>query len=197
MTARTITLRATLAVAAAALLTVAGCSTDTTELGPETSQTTLVDQHDLAGLDARGMIERLDAMAVSERPVDLIASVTPDALVLTGDEQTTSMPMPDDEFYLSLAPYENQTHDCYFHSLTTCLGELKDEEMRIIVTDEATDDTVINETRTTYDNGFIGIWLPRGMTGMLTVEHDGKTASTPISTENDDDLTCLTSLRLA
>lgn len=196
MTARTSTLRATLA-AAATVLTVTGCSTTTTDNNAETSQAALVDQHDLAGLDARGMIERLDTMPVSERPVDLIASVKPDALVLTGDEQTTSVPMPDDEFYLSLAPYESQTHDCYFHSLTTCLGELQNEEMRVTVTDEATDDTVVDETRTTYDNGFIGIWLPRGMTGMLTVEHDGKTATTPISTENDDDLTCLTSLRLA
>lgn len=44
------------------------------------------------------MIERLDTMAVSERPVNLITSVKPDALVLTSDEQTTSVPMPSDAF---------------------------------------------------------------------------------------------------
>lgn len=197
MTVRTTALRSMIAVAAAIVLTVTGCSPATTELDAETSQATLLDQYDLAGLDARGMIERLDTMAVSERPVDLIASVQPDALVLTSDEQTTSVPMPSEEFYLSLAPYESQTHDCYFHSLTTCLGELQNEEMRVTVTDQATGHTVMDETRTTYDNGFIGIWLPQGMTGMLTVEHDGKTATTAISTENDDVLTCLTSLRLA
>lgn len=196
MTARTIAPRSALAVAAAIALTVTGCSTATTEQNEATSQATLLDQHDLAGLDARDMIEHLDTMPVVERPVDLLASVQPDSLVLTSDEQTTSVPMPSDEFYLSLAPYVSQTHECHFHSLTTCLGELQNEEMRITVTDQDSDETIIDDTRTTYDNGFIGLWLPRGLTGTLTVEQDGKTATTPISTENDDDLTCLTSLRL-
>lgn len=196
MTTRATASRSILAAAAAIALTVTGCSTAATGGGAETSQATVLDQHGLAGLDARGIIERLDTMGVSERPVDLLASVQPDSLVLTSDDQATSIPMPDDEFYLSLAPYKSQTHECYFHSLTTCRGELRHEQVRVTVTDQNTGDTVLDETRTTYDNGFIGIWLPRGLSGALTVEHDGKTATAPISTGNDDDLTCLTSLRL-
>lgn len=30
-----------------------------------------------------------------------------------------------DEFYVSVTPYLEQTHDCFFHSRTTCLGELR------------------------------------------------------------------------
>ncbi|MFS4491238.1 CueP family metal-binding protein, partial [Dietzia kunjamensis] len=48
----------------------------------------------------------------------------------------------------------------------------------------------------TYDNGFLGLWLPRGITATLTIDHDGRTATAPIST-GDDDLTCLTTMQLA
>ena len=43
--------------------------------------------HDLAGLDAAQVIERLDTMPVADRPAGLIASVKPDALVLTDDQE--------------------------------------------------------------------------------------------------------------
>ena len=55
---------------------------------------------------------------------------------------------------------------------------------------------MVDDTLTTFDNGFVGIWLPRGMTGDITVEHEGRRATAPVSTANSDDLTCLTSLRL-
>ena len=89
---------------------------------------------------------------------------------------------------------EDQTHDCLFHSLTTCLGEMAGEPVDITVTDEA-GQTVLDETRTAYDNGFVGLWLPRDLTGTLTVEHDGKSSTVPIAT-GDDDLTCLTTAHL-
>lgn len=63
------------------------------------------------------------------------------------------------------------------------------------MTDNQTGQTVLDETRTTYDNGFVGLWLPRGLTGTLTIEHDGKTATSPVSTGADDP-TCLTSMQL-
>lgn len=69
--------------------------------------------------------------------------------------------------------------------------------MQVTVTDRATGATVVDDDVTTFDNGFVGIWLPRGLDGEITVEHDGRRATAPISTSNPDDLTCLTSLRLA
>ena len=70
------------------------------------------------------------------------------------------------------------------------------EEVHVTVTDNASGDTLIDEPRITYDNGFLGLWLPRGITATLTIDHDGRTATAPIST-GDDDLTCLTTMQLA
>jgi hypothetical protein len=155
-----------------------------------------LESYGLAGLDATQIIEKLDAMPVADRPDDLIASVQPNELVLTsGDESLATIPMPDDQFYLAVAPYDTSTHPCQFHSLTTCLGEIATEEMHVTVTDTATGDILIDEPRTTYDNGFLGLWLPRDVTGVLTIDYDGKSATVPIAT-GDQDLTCLTTMRL-
>lgn len=152
--------------------------------------------HDLAGLDAAQVIERLDTMPVADRPTDLLAAVQPDALVLTDDqERETQLPMPEDEVYVSVAPYREQTHDCYFHSLTTCLGELGNADVQVMLTD-ADGKVLVNETRETFDNGFVGLWVPRGVEATLTIEHEGQTVTTTITTLNEDDPTCITTLRL-
>lgn len=55
--------------------------------------------------------------------------------------------------------------------------------------------TILDQTLTTYDNGFVGIWLPRGIDATLTVSDEGRTAKQDISTRPDDP-TCLTGLQL-
>ena len=35
-----------------------------------------------------------------------------------------------------------------------------------------TGDILIDEPRTTYDNGFLGFWLPRDITATLTIDYD-------------------------
>ncbi|MBO1903134.1 CueP family metal-binding protein [Leucobacter weissii] len=191
---------ATITLAAALVLT--GCATTSSTEPPspstssQASDTDFLAAHDLDGLDAAQVIERLDTMPVADRPADLIASVQPDALVLTDDqERETQLPMPDDEVYISIAPYRDQTHDCYFHSLTTCLGELANTEVQVTLTGED-GDVLVDDVRQTYDNGFIGIWVPRGTTATLTVEYDGQAGTADISTMNSDDPTCITTLQL-
>lgn len=176
---------------------VAACTSPATQ--PETAGS-LLDQHGLTGLDARQIIDQLDAQPVADRPADLLASVQPDELVLTDPsdrtgETTTTLPMPDDEFYLSVAPYRDQTHNCVFHSLTTCQGELSGQDIEVTVTDDQTGQVILDDTRTTFDNGFVGLWLPRDTTGTLTIRYDGSEATSPVST-GEDDLTCLTTMRL-
>lgn len=196
--------RRTLIVAStfiATVLVLTGCSTTSTQptSPPTASQSIdaeLLADHDLADLDAAQIIERLDTMPVAEHPSDLIASVQPDALVLTDDqERETELPMPDDEVYISIAPYLEQTHDCHFHSLTTCLGELANTEIQVRLTDDD-GGVLLDEARQTYDNGFIGIWVPRGIEATLTIKHEGQTGSATISTTNEDDPTCITTLQL-
>lgn len=151
----------------------------------------------LAGADARTIIDTLDALPVAERPEDVFVSIRPDQLVVsdsTGREET--VPMPEDEFYVSLAPYVDQTHDCYYHSLTTCTGELGDQEIHVTVTDTATGEVIVDEDLVTFDNGFVGVWLPRGIDAELTVAYQDLSATAPLSTSAADDATCVTTMQL-
>ena len=186
---------------ALAILLLAGCAianpgTDPSEVG-STGNDEILAKHNLVGLDAKQIIEQLDSMPIADRPTDLIASVRPDELILTDDQQReTSFETPTDEFYVSVAPYQTQTHECYFHSLTTCVGELQNTEVDVKVTNAETGETLIEETLRTFDNGFLGLWLPRGIETTLSVEVDGLTATMPISTATSEDPTCITTLQL-
>ena len=178
--------------AAALLLLVAACS-PTAPTAPSTQQG-LLDEHGLAGQDGAQIVDRLDRLDLDERPSDLMASVRVDELVLSDEDDEMIVDLPEDRFYLSVAPYVETTHDCFYHSLTTCKGELGGEDVQVTVTDDA-GEVLVDEEVTTFDNGFVGFWLPRDVSGTLDVEYDGKTATTDFGT-SEDDPTCLTTLQL-
>lgn len=206
------------AIAAAALATFAltACSPQSPTPGPDRAATAsaapsagyapaesaaiaseILASHGLDGLTAREVVEKMDALAVDERPSDLMLSVRPNELVVMGaGGEEGALPMPDDAFYVSLAPYVSSTHDCYFHSLTTCKGEMSGEDVHVVVTDAATGDILIDEVRTTYDNGFVGLWLPKGIDAVVEIEAEGRSASATLSTRNADDATCVTTMQL-
>lgn len=203
------TIRLLLALAVAVTIPLAGCAATDDANAPSatppsaTTDTAATAQDDptlladfgLDGMDARAVIEHLDRLGGSDRPAALMASIRTDELLLSADGRETTLVMPTDSFYVSIAPYVTGTHDCFYHSLTTCQGELAEAEVQITVTDDATGETIVDEQRTTYANGFAGLWLPRDMTGTLTVTYDGKSVESPIST-NADSATCLTTLKL-
>ncbi|MBP1324879.1 hypothetical protein JOF28_000111 [Leucobacter exalbidus] len=192
------------AVAALAIagLTLTACAAPASTTAPTTSSTesstdAFLADHNLDGLDAAQIIEQLDTMPVADRPTDLTASVQPAALVLADTQgRETQLAMPADEVYISVAPFETQTHDCYFHSLTTCLGELANTEVQVTLTDNATGDVLVDEVQQTFDNGFVGFWIARGLEATLTIEVDGKAGTAQVSTMNTDDPTCITTLQL-
>lgn len=152
--------------------------------------------HGLDSMDASQIIDHLDALPVAERPTDLIASVRTDELLLSDDRQEIALDLPENQTYVSIAPYAAQTHDCFYHSLTTCLGELDNEPVHVTITDEASGEVLVDEQATTFDNGFIGFWLPDETTGTIEITHQDRTGTTEFST-NDDGATCVTDLRLA
>lgn len=171
-------------------------STPSTDAGSAAVAQELLAVHDLAALDVREVIARLEATALVDRPDDLLASVQPDTLVLRDARgREGRLPLPDDAVYVSIAPFRDQTHECHFHSLTTCVGELADTEVRVTLT---TDDgsIMVDETRRTQDNGFVGVWVPRGLETTLTVESQGQIGSVRLSTTSPDDRTCITDLQL-
>lgn len=52
------------------------------------------------------------------------------------------------------------THERTYHSLTTCVGEMSGEEVGAVGGKE---DVILRKPRHTFDNGSIGLWLPRDL----------------------------------
>lgn len=185
-------------IAATALaLTLTGCSAADSEPTADgtVSQDKFLTTYGLAAMNAVEIIDHLDQLPVAQRPADLIASVRTDELLLSNENQEVVLDLPDKHTYVSVAPYLTQTHDCFYHSLTTCLGELDREDIQVTITDEATGEVLVDEATTTFDNGFIGFWLPDDASGTIEVTHQGRTGTTSFSTTTDG-ATCVTDLRL-
>ena len=140
-------------------------------------------------------MDKLDRQSKDERNSDLLASVRPNELILATEQGEASLPLPEDKFYLSIAPYLSRTHDCFNHSLTTCTGELGKEDIHVTITDDEGNE-LVNEDTTTFDNGFIGYWLPADKKGTITIKQDGKTGEVPLDT-SEEGATCITTLQMA
>lgn len=124
----------------------------------------------------------------------MTAGVTGTALFLTLEGKEFNFQLPANEFYLSVAPYIENTHPCGTHSLVTCRGELAN--MSFYVTIRDSQGQIVDEgIRTSYANGFIGLWLEKGFNGTLTIEKDGLIATAPLSLTSTTN-TCLTTMQL-
>jgi hypothetical protein len=180
------------ALAAAAVLALAACSTAVPTESP-TAQDAVVQQLGFAGKNAQQIVEAIDS-SPDARPLDFTASVRGSELILAVDERETSLALPSDKFYLSIAPYQTRTHECYFHSLATCRGELANADVTVKLVDEQ-GKVLVDGATTTYANGFVGFWLPRDIKGTVQVTYDGVTGTVPFAT-TEGSPTCLTTLRL-
>lgn len=124
------------------------------------------------------------------------ASITPRELIVNGgsaDEKVYTLPQ--EEFFVSVAPYIDQTHPCQIHSLTGCQGELTEQEFEVTVTD-VEGNRIVDQVMKSEANGFIDLWLPRDQTYLMTIEYEGKKAESEISTF-DTDNTCVTTFSLS
>lgn len=203
----------TFAVLASAGLLLASCSNNTASEAPSTAgpaassesenapegSTNILEAYGYENLNAHELIDTLDALPVAERPTDFVASVRPNELLITDAAGTeTSLPIDADEFYLSFSPFVESSHECYFHSLTTCRGEMSQQAIHVLIVDKSTNAAIVDEDVTTFDNGFYGVWLPRDLDATLTVTNaDGLTGTVDVSTSTDEDKTCETTLKLS
>lgn len=181
--------RVLLAALAATPLVLAGCA------GSPSAAEELLAAHDLPSGTAREVIDALEALPLEQRPTDLMASVGTDVLTLSdaaGREATLELPA--EELYVSVAPFVSGTHECFLHSLTTCLGELAEEELAVRVED-ASGTLLIDEERTTAPNGFLGLWLPRDEELTFTLTGDPGEATTTLRTDAEAP-TCVTTMQL-
>ncbi len=170
-------------------------TTSTTPTTAQGSGSARGDLDALAALGAQELVATLEATPVAERRTDLGASVRPDEVLLSSDGAEVAVPVPDGQHYLSIAPYVTSRHDCFFHSLTTCTGELGGEDVTVRIVDDETGKVYVDESGPLQDNGFIGFWLPADRTATVTVESADGEGSATVST-GDEDLTCLTDLQL-
>lgn len=195
-------MRHLLVALASCLLVLTGCASSDDASGTDSGMSAsagasgLLAAHGLDGKSVTEVIDLLDRLPQAERPTDLMASVRPTELVVSSDGEEHSLEVPDDRFYLSVAPYADQTHECFYHSLTTCKGELSSADIEVELVDETNGKVLVDEVLTTFDNGFVGFWLPRDIEGTLRVAHDGKVGETSFSTDGEAP-TCLTTLQLA
>lgn len=175
--------------------TITGCATQAEEPTPAPSAPVEVE----AASEAVTLITTLEAVPVAERRTDLFASIRPDAVLVTDSSSGTPVesvvPLPDDEFYVSIAPFIEGTHDCYFHSLTTCQGEMGGEEFDLLIVDNVTGETIVDRSIQAEDNGFFGIWLERDLDATVTVTYGDLSATGPLAT-GPEDATCITTLQL-
>lgn len=156
----------------------------------------VLDKFGMVDVDGRQLVDELEATAVQDRSTDFIASVRADHVLVIDmeTEEEAKVDLPDDLFYLSIAPYQYQTHPCGFHSLTTCTAEFANTDFDVTVVDDA-GEVILEETITTQDNGFFGLWLPAEIEGTITIEHENGSVTGDFST-HDDAKTCETDLRL-
>src|SRR5690625_1487679 len=80
---------------------------------------------------------------------NITASITSDELIVTDEknDETTTYKLPKDEFFVSIAPFINTTHPCVNHSLTSCQGELVEEDFKVYIEDED-GNVLVDETKT-------------------------------------------------
>ena len=122
------------------------------------------------------------------------ASVDTSQLVVEKDNKEVNYDLPDDEFYVSIAPFINETHPCTFHSLTGCQGELVNTPFEVYI-ENANGNVLIDESIESFDNGFIDLWLPRDQEFKVIITLDDKQVESTISTFEDDP-TCITTMQL-
>src|SRR5690625_2803056 len=92
------------------------------------------------------------------------ASITSKQLIVTdSNKDELTYGLPEDEFFVSIAPFINETHPCTIHSLTGCQGELVDEDFDIYIEDME-GNIILDETMNSGTSGFIDLWLPREKT---------------------------------
>lgn len=186
-----------LAVTSATVLVLAGCSGAPEAASPPAAAAVASDEVvtalGLAGKTPKEIVEAIDS-STDERPMDFGASVRGTQLVLKKGDKETTLQLPKDSYYVSIAPYRTQTHECYFHSLASCHGELHNADVKVTITDD-TGKVLVDEATKTYANGFVGFWLPKDIKGTITVEEGGNKGTVPFET-TEGSATCVTTLQL-
>lgn len=138
--------------------------------------------------------ELVQAYTVDELDAESASITSTELIVKEEGKSETIYELPSDEFFVSIAPFINETHPCEVHSLTGCQGELVEEEFDVTIKDSS-GETILDETKKTEKNGFIDLWLPRDDVYDVKITQDEKVTESEISTFEKDQ-TCITTMHL-
>ncbi|MBS4013344.1 MAG: CueP family metal-binding protein [Bacteroidetes bacterium] len=110
------------------------------------------------------------------------------------DGRVVKKTLPTDSFYVAIAPFINGTHTCETHYPSSCDGEMKEQTVKVIVTDESTN-ILFNGNINTLKNGFFELWLPRNKNIKIDIQYNSSIGTEIIPTK-DDSRTCITTIKL-
>lgn len=123
------------------------------------------------------------------------ATITSEKLTIIDEKgKETIYDITDEPFFVSIAPYVNKTHTCAVHNLIGCQGEMPNQEFHVQIKDEK-GNLVLDETKQSFSNGFIDLWLPRDQKLSVTITQKEKTGTATIGTFKEDK-TCITTIQL-
>ncbi len=126
--------------------------------------------------------------------LDVVSFVTPEAIHFKfKNGKEISIPLPEDQMMVSIAPYIDTTHPCSTHYISKCDAELKNVPVKVKAV-TAGGKELINKTFKS-PTGFIDLWLPREQEINLFVSAKGKKAKGKITTYKDSN-TCNSTLKL-
>lgn len=144
-----------------------------------------------AAEDVKQLVQHYSA----NRTVQASASINSHQLIVAVEgAKPVTYALPDDEFFVSIAPFKQKTHPCAIHSLTGCQGELVNEAFEVYIADTDGNE-IIHQTMTTLSNGFIDLWLPRNRTYHVVIKQGNHIAESELSTFEGDN-TCVTTMQL-
>lgn len=119
---------------------------------------------------------------------------TKEAVFEFPDGRVVKKSLPNDLFYMAVAPFVNGTHTCETHYPSSCDGEMKEKQFTVSAVDE-NENSVFNGNITSLKNGFIELWLPRNKNIKLSISYSGLNGTETLPTK-DDSRTCITTIRL-
>ena len=168
------------------ILVLLGCSTSTE---PDYNKY----YESLSNLDAKQTIEKANEWGKSATKISSYIN-TEQVVIEFPDGKVVTKNLPDDLFYLAVAPYINTTHDCLIHYPSSCSGEMKLKNVKVTAKDED-GSIIIDEFVSTLSNGFFELWLPRNKNINLTIVDGNKSGNETLSTMIDS-RTCVTTIKL-
>ncbi|GAA5192889.1 CueP family metal-binding protein [Ferrimonas gelatinilytica] len=131
----------------------------------------------------------------------IVVRVHPDRVnAIFEDGTEASVAIPEDQFFLSIAPWMTFTHPCGNHVPTGCTGELIGERMHMSAVDMDSGEEILNQMVTTQHDGFIDFWVPakRRLAFTFHYEHPefGLMEATEVLPTFEDSRTCITTMQL-